>query len=536
MSSISRRQFVTRTVGGAVVLGVGGAWLSSCGGDDDQESEGTQAAGATEPSTETTSAATGPRSGGNLRVAVAGGLETDNLDPNTKYSLIDFFRQSLLYQALGERNHDFETTSLMLEEATASDGVGQVWDIRLREGIEFHHGKSANADDLLFSLRRVYDPDNPGFDAALNPYIDPSAMERLDDRTVRLTLTRPVSILPELLHVVSLLPTDFDVARPVGAGPFKFESFTVGDRAIFSRFDNYFGQAAYLDQVEIIDVADSTAQINALLSDVVDALMSAEPSQMTSLTDAGMNVVSTLGQSFSPFCMRSDIAPFNDVRVRQAFRLIPDRARILEQVYAGHATIGNDLYAAKDGVYATDLAQREQDLDQARALLAEAGMEGMSIDLPIAGDAPATGLLAQTFADMAKDAGVTVNIIQQDGSTWGSETWMVAPFYLSNWFERGYLALTTSLCIADAPYNEAFWVDDEFEDLYSKALETIDEAARAEITHQMQEIQYDRGGFIIPALANNLDVYSPKVAGMRADSKGARPFNNSHVEELYITE
>ena len=113
---------------------------------------------------------------------------------------------------------------------------------------------------------------------------------------------------------------------------------------------------------------------------------------------------------------------------------------------------------------------------------------------------------------------------------------MVAPFYLSNWFERGYLALTTSLSIAEAPYNEAYFVDDEFEAIYSDALETLDEADRAELMHQMQEIQYDRGGFIIPGVANNLDVYSPKVGGMRIDGKGARTFNNGHVEELYFTE
>src|SRR3712207_8298026 len=79
--------------------------------------------------------------------------------------------------------------------------------------------------------------------------------------------------------------------------------------------------------------------------------------------------------------MRVDAAPFDDVRVRQAFRLIVDREQMVQQVLSGQGRIANDLYAPYDPAYARDLPQRQQDLEQARSLLRQAGRENLSVEL-----------------------------------------------------------------------------------------------------------------------------------------------------------
>ena len=72
--------------------------------------------------------------------------------------------------------------------------------------------------------------------------------------------------------------------------------------------------------------------------------------------------------------MAVDQEPFTDVRIRQAMRLIVDRDAMVEQVLAGYGRVANDLYAPLDAAYIGDeLPQRAQDLDAAKALLAEAG-------------------------------------------------------------------------------------------------------------------------------------------------------------------
>jgi hypothetical protein len=79
--------------------------------------------------------------------------------------------------------------------------------------------------------------------------------------------------------------------------------------------------------------------------------------------------------------MRVDVAPFTDVKVRQAMRLIVDRQQMIDQTLSGYGSLGNDLYAPFDVAYASDLPQREQDIDQAKSLLSEAGQEGLQVEL-----------------------------------------------------------------------------------------------------------------------------------------------------------
>ena len=70
-----------------------------------------------------------------------------------------------------------------------------------------------------------------------------------------------------------------------------------------------------------------------------------------------------------PICMAIDMPPFDDVRVRQAMRLIVDRKGMLEQVISGYGFVGNDLYAPFDPGYDHSLPQRQQDIAQAKSLL-----------------------------------------------------------------------------------------------------------------------------------------------------------------------
>ena len=79
--------------------------------------------------------------------------------------------------------------------------------------------------------------------------------------------------------------------------------------------------------------------------------------------------------------MRVDAAPFSDVRVRQALRLIVDRQQMIDQALNGFGMLGNDLYSPFDPAYAKDLPQRVQDIDQAKSLLKQAGQEDLDVEL-----------------------------------------------------------------------------------------------------------------------------------------------------------
>ena len=119
-----------------------------------------------------------------------------------------------------------------------------------------------------------------------------------------------------------------------------------------------------------------------------------------------------------PFTMRVDQAPFNDVKVRQAFRLIVDRQQMIDQALSGYGSLGNDMYAPLDVAYASDLPQREQDIDQAKSLLASAGADGLQVELFTGDDIGSVATAAANlFQEQAKAAGVEVKVTKK------------APFY-----------------------------------------------------------------------------------------------------------
>ena len=126
----------------------------------------------------------------------------------------------------------------------------------------------------------------------------------------------------------------------------------------------------------MIEFADPTARLNALLGGTVDHIDLVASSQADVIkSTSGMKLLEAKSGGWDPITMRIDQKPFDDARVRQAFRLIVDRTQMIEQALGGHGWLGNDMYAPFDPGYPKDLPQRVQDLEQAKSLLKQAGYD-----------------------------------------------------------------------------------------------------------------------------------------------------------------
>ena len=224
--------------------------------------------------------------------------------------------------------------------------------------------------------------------------------------------------------------------------------------------------------------------------------------------------------------MRVDQAPFDDVRVRQAFRLIVDREQMVQQVLSGEGRIANDLYAPYDPAYASDLPQREQDLEQAKSLLKQAGREGLSVELVTADVFQGIVQAAQVFAEQAKGAGVDVKVRKVDSGTFYGDNYLKWPFAQDYWATRLYLTQVAQGDLPGSPFNETHWGEGKFEDLIAQARAELDDAKRAEILLEAQTMQYEEGGYIIPYFSNIIDGYSAKVGGFSKAKSGFNLGNN----------
>jgi peptide/nickel transport system substrate-binding protein len=195
---------------------------------------------------------------------------------------------------------------------------------------------------------------------------------------------------------------------------------------------------------------------------------------------------------------------------------------MLKQIASGYGRIANDLYAPFDEGYDHSLPQRTRDVAQAKSLLKAAGKEGLTVDLHTTNGAQGMVSLATVFASQAKDAGVTINV-KNDPNYYGS-SYLKLPFSVDFWGTRGYLNQVQQGSLPNAPYNETHWPPksgkgSNFDSLYSQALAATDNSKRIDIEHQMQKLEYDMGGYIIPFFGSLIDGHSPKVKGF-TPSKG----------------
>jgi peptide/nickel transport system substrate-binding protein len=191
---------------------------------------------------------------------------------------------------------------------------------------------------------------------------------------------------------------------------------------------------------------------------------------------------------------------------------------MVQRVLSGHGRVGNDMYGTFDPCYPADFPQREQDIEQARALLAEANQADLQIDLFAPDDTAGLPDLIAVFADQANAAGVTVNAQVLDGGTYWGEEYTKRTFATSFWGTRPYLNQVAAGSLRNATYPETHWPPEgsNFADLYRQALAETDDEARCEIIRQMQQEEYDEGGFIIPIFNNLLDAHAANVNGFVA--------------------
>ena len=419
---------------------------------------------------------------------------------------------------------DYQLTKDGLAEDVVADSPTQ-YTISLRKGIEFHDGKTMTADDVVYSLQRIATEENGLTGFAATATFDVAGIKKVDKYTVRLPLKSPDSTVPQTLasYTFGIVPVGYKAfpAPQNGTGAYKLKSFTPGQESVSERHPNYWRES-YFDTVTITNFADSTAQVNALLGGQIDAMTDLPASQVQVVESRQLKSLISKTGGWVPLCMAIDMPPFDDNRVRQAMRLIVDREAMIQQIASGYGFLANDLYSPFDDGYNEDLPQRTQDIDQAKSLLKDAGMEGLTVDLNTTNGAAGMVSLATVFASQAKEAGVTVNV--KNVPNYYGDDYLKLAFSVDFWGTRGYLNQVQQGSLASSPYNETHWPPksgegSNFESLYSQALAATDDSKRIELQHEMQKLEYEYGGYIIPFFGSLIDAYSPKVQGF-SPSKG----------------
>ena len=519
-NALDRRQVLRGIVAAGAIAGAG-SLLSACSSPS--------------PSTAAASpASTARRRGGALKVGLTGGSGSDTLDPHKGLTYLDSARAQSLYQPLLQLSTNAQTEFVLAEEISPQGSTSN-WVIRLRKGITFHDGKPLTADDVIFTLRRIVSGKLTGA-TPLGP-IDVKGLKALDTRTVQVPMTSPYGSFVDQLaywYYLYIVPAGFNPSKPNGTGAFKYQSFTPGQRSVFVRNENYWKSGLpYVDTLTIIDFSDSASLQNALVTGVIHGAGALEGPQLAALAATGsVRTVKSHTGAITPFTMRVDQAPFSDVNVRQAMRLIVDRQQLINSALDGSGTIGADVSSPYDPNYDTSL-HRQQDIPQAKSLLKKAGQENLRVQLVTSAVATGTVAMATVLAQQAKAAGVTISLKTVDPTTFFGPNYLRWSFSQDFYNYSPYLAQVAQSLLPASPFNETHWSLPRYGSLYQQANATADPALRREIEHEMQQIDFNQGGYIIPAFIDALDAYSTKITGYAAARVG-QPLSDFNFEQFSL--
>ena len=518
-SDILKTPFTRRRLLGGAAMVAGAAAMgpiaSACGSSSSSGSSSSPSAAASGT----------PKKGGSLTAGIYTGSAKDSVDPHRLAYEPEIVAGYQLYDGLMSFTPDYKVTNALAEEVTPSADA-KTWTVKLKPDIVFSDGRPVTADDVVWSVNRILDPKFPGNSAEMFVGLKQSGIKKIDDKTVQFNLDQPNAVFFEALasRESNIVPSDWNIKNPIGSGPFTLKSWTPGQQMEFLPNTKYWGDGPYLDALTVIEYAEPTARLNALLSGEIDWAGYMDGAQLKTISATpGYKAWQTKNGGWFPFTMRVDVKPFDDVRVRQAFRLIADREQLITQAYDGLGWLGNDMYAVYDPGYPSSLAQRAQDIAQAKSLLQQAGQSNLTVEL-VCSDGVGAGTVnaAAVLSQQAKAAGVTVKVKKVDSSIMYGDQYTKWPFAMDYWGTRNYLPQTSMGSTKSAPYNETHWpgTNAKWLALVNEAWKTTDEAKRNELVTQASTIEYNEGGYILWSYNVASDGYKDTLAGMVHDVFG----------------
>jgi peptide/nickel transport system substrate-binding protein len=441
-----------------------------------------------------------------------------------------------VYDTLMTYNDDGKLEPFLAEGIDATDDLTS-YTLTLRSGVVFHDDTPLNADAVIAHFDRLKDPATASTWKTDADAI--ASMEKVDDLTVKFTMTGPNVGFPDLLAgTVGLIESPTAVQkegadfgqRPVGTGPFELTEFIPGDRVVVQKNPNYWrkdadgNQLPYLDRIVFRPIPDTKQRINALRAGDVDMIQTADASTIKQGEDAGMKVQKISGSSSTIVLFNAQRAPVDDVRVRRALAYAMDKEAINDVVWDGTRRVANSAFSTDSSYYVKQADSPTYDPDEAKKLLADYG-KPVSVTLECI-NTPESQQVLQLVEQMWEAVGVDVKLIfteqgQFVNKIFGSKDYVTACFR-SNHFadpDQLYTSLKTG-----SPANVLNYSNPEMDAALEAGRSTADVAERKKAYTEVQKILAETVPSISLAYDLFSNIYKPEVHGLpvpEAKSLGA---------------
>ncbi len=353
------------------------------------------------------------------------GLVSDpvTLDPALMASFFEISVQYNLHEPLVH-----VTPDLKVEPGLASVETPDplTYRFKLKPNLTFHDGTAIDSAAVKANFDRMLDPATASPRRSELSPIDQVEVTGPLDFTIKLktayapllqVLSNRAGMMVSPTALKSLGP-DF-ATKAVGAGPYKLVSWTKNAELVLERFPGYWRGPAAIERIVFRPIADETVRLTNLRSGTVQ-LVDAVPAQAatTLARDAALTMKQAAGLGFNAFSFNTTKAPFNDVRVRQAFTMAVDKQAVLRAVFFGAGSVAYGAIPPSMGwVHDPSFAPLKPSADAAKKLLADAGVTTpVAVTITVT-NSPAQVRTAEVMQAQANQAGFKVEIKQIDATS-----------------------------------------------------------------------------------------------------------------------
>ncbi|WP_042478870.1 glutathione ABC transporter substrate-binding protein [Bacillus ndiopicus] len=524
--------------------------LAACGSDKKEEpnkggtsneNEGTQTEG-----TETAA-------GGGGDLIIAENSDAQSLDPQGSNDVQSSNVQGNIFETLIVRDANDELASGLAESWTQVDDL--TWEFKLKTGITFHDGEVFNAEAVKKNFDRLLDPKVASPRAHLYEMV--TEIKVIDDTTVQFVTEYPFSpLLAHLTHtggsIISPKAIDEDYAamtgdtaagsvineKPIGTGPFKFVSWEPGNEIKLEKNADYWGTPANVDTVTIKVVPEGATRVAEIQSGNAHIIGLVEPSQVANVNASGVaKVDDTPSTSLTYVGFNTQKAPFDNKLVRQAISKAIDRQTLIDGIYEGFGIPAISPISPGVFGYTEDVTPTEYNIEEAKALLAEAGYADGFKTTIWTNDNPARQNVAIVLQQALKELNIEVNI---EVLEWGAYLEKTAAgehdMFILGWSnstgdaDYGLYALFHSSQHGD-PGNRAFYTNPEVDKLLDAGRREADQDARLNIYKDAIKIISDDAPMAFVLHPSILTGVSDKVTGFRVTADSMY-----HLKDVKISE
>lgn len=443
------------------------------------------------------------------------GVPNITMDPAFVNTSDDSYQLNAVYNRMVSLDASFQPIPELAKSWSVSDD-GLTWTFNLEQGVTFHDGKPMTSKDVVFSFKRLLDPEVGSPATSVLGFLDPAGITAVDDYTVAFKTPTVVADLPTVLAIkYGMVVPDGSTKEQLklqsnGTGPFIQDVYSPTEtRRVFQRNKNYWRKGLpKAECLELSVITEDVTRLAAIKSGAADLIMQAGAANAGLLAgDPTLKLQKSAPGTYVTLSMWVDTPPFDNVKVRQAVAYAIDRKFVIDNIWFGFgrpATGPINSNFKANGLFTADVKNYNvpNGIELANKLLDEAGRPRGSdgTRFEIVHDITPYGEEWRRFGEYTQQQlgkiGIKVTLRYEDVPSWLRRVYTNYDFQLtSNWIQTladpvigvHRLYHSGSIKAGTVFVNSSRWTTPETDDLMNRASVEVDAAKRGALYHDFQK-------------------------------------------------